>query len=82
MQEPQLPCHGLPSLNFAGWEGDESSYKLEEELFFIIVLVVSVWSFGLGIFGCDFYIIFFLKPEVKPLLFRVLFSMKGEVFNV
>lgn len=80
MQELQLPCHSLPSLDFAGWEGDESSYKLEEELFFIIVLVVSVWSFGLGIFGCDFF--FFFKPKVKPLLFWVLFPMKGEVFSV
>lgn len=28
------------------------------------------------------YLFFFFKPKVKPLLFRVLFSMKGEVFSV
>lgn len=46
-------------------------------LFWWWVCGVLVWGFLVVIF-----ISFFFKPEVKPLLFRVLFSMKGEVFSV
>lgn len=66
----ELPCHSLPSLNFAGWDMIVLK-KWEEEQIFIIVLVGSVGSLGLEIFGCFYIYIYTYIYEIIVGIFKV-----------